>query len=213
MLMLDAYFDDAGTHGASATVVWVGFLGTSEQWSNFDQAWRAKLMRPLPGKASLTKFGLADCENHRGEFFAGYSSAESDLLQNQCREMIVQAGVVGLAYAVDRAAWDRLVQGPARDLFGDAETVCFSACLAGAISRAYEHFPKETMLSLHFDLGRRSPKLDAIVDHVRKHYEGLLSITNISFDSVKEFTPLQATGCSCNRNRKLLAREHCSYGN
>jgi hypothetical protein len=199
MLMLSAWFDDAGTHDASDMVVWGGFLGTAEQWSNFDKAWLAKLTRPLPGKAHLTKFGLADCERHRGEF-AIYSAAESDLLQNECRELIVQAGVMGLAYAVERAEWDRLVKGPARDFFGDAESICFSACFNGAIERARLLFPEELMLSLHFDLGRKSPKLDAIIDRVRKSYMGAPGIINISFNAVSKFPPLQAADIIATEN-------------
>jgi hypothetical protein len=199
MLMLAAYFDDAGTHDSSEMVVWGGFLGTASQWSDFDKAWRGKLTRPLPGKAHLTKFGLADCDRHRGEF-AGYSSAESDLLQNECRELIIQAGVVGLAYAVERAEWERLVKVKARDFFGDAESMCFSACFQGAIDRARLLFPDDLMLSMHFDLGRKSPKLDAIVNLVRISYRGAPAIVNIGFNPVKDFTPLQAADVIATEN-------------
>ncbi len=199
MLMLVAPFDDAGTHDGSDMVVWGGFFGTAEQWANFDRAWLAKLTRPLPGKAHLTKFGLADCERHRGDF-VGYSAAESDLLQNECRELIVQAGVMGLAYAVERAEWDRLVKGPARDFFGDAESICFSACFNGAIERARLLFPEDRMLSLHFDLGRKSPKLDALIDRVRKSYMGSPAIINISFNRVAQFLPLQAADIIATEN-------------
>jgi hypothetical protein len=199
ILMLAAYFDDAGTHDASEMVVWGGFVGTASQWSDFDKAWRAKLTRPLPGKPHLTKFGLADCERHRGEF-AGYGGAESDLLQNECRELIIQSGVIGLAYAVERAEWERLVTGPAKAFFGDAESVCFSACFQGAVDRARALFPDDLMLSLHFDRGRKSPKLDAIVDKVTNLYRGAPALVNISFNSVAQFTPLQAADIIATEN-------------
>lgn len=199
MLMLASYFDDAGTHNDSKMVVWGGFVGTAQQWADFDEAWQEKLSRPLPGKAPLTKFGLADCERHRGDFLR-YSAAESDLLQNECRELIVQAGVIGLAYAVERAAWDRLVHGPARDFLGDAESICFSACFDGAIERARHLFPDDLMLSLHFDRGRKSPKLDAIIDRVRQSYRGAPAIVNISFNPVAAFPPLQAADIIATEN-------------
>src|ERR1700742_4360408 len=132
MLMLAGYFDDAGTHDDSKMVVWGGFVGTATEWAAFDKVWRAKLTRPLPDKPHLTKFGLADCERHRGEF-QRYTAAESDLLQNEMREIINQSGVAGVAYAIERAEWERLVKGKAKDFFGDAETMCFSACFQGAI--------------------------------------------------------------------------------
>jgi hypothetical protein len=198
--MLAAYFDDSGTHGDSKLVVWGGFIGTAEQWCDFDKAWRTKLARPLPGKPRLAKFGLADCVGHHGEF-TGYSTAESDLLQNECRELIVQAGVIGLAYSVERESWDRLVQGAAREFFGgDAESACFSACFNGAVERAVELFPKDQMLSVHFDRGRKSPKLDALIDRVKKRYQGSPAIVNMSYDRVIDCSPLQAADIIATEN-------------
>lgn len=197
--MLAACFDDSGTHEDSKLVVWGGFIGTAEQWSGLDKAWRSKLARPLPGKPRLTKFGLADCEGHHDEF-AGYSIAESDLLQNECRDLIIQAGVMGLAYAVERECWDRLVQGPARDFLGDAESACFAACFNGALARARHFFPEDLMLSLHFDRGRKSPKIDALIDRATKMYRGAPAIVNMSYNRVIDFTPLQAADIIATEN-------------
>lgn len=199
MLMLAAYFDDSGTHDDSKIMVWGGFIGTATQWADFDKAWRAKLAAPIPGKPRLKKFSLADCNARRGEFL-GYSQAESDLLQNECRELIVQAGVIGLSFAVEREPWDRLIQGPARADLGDVETACFSGCFNGAIECAVQHYPNDLMLSIHFDRGRKSPKLDAIIDHVTKVYRGAPALVNLSFNPVVDFTPLQAADIIATEN-------------
>jgi hypothetical protein len=199
MLMLAAYFDDSGTHSTSRVVAWGGFLATAVQWAAFDVAWREKLVRPLPGKPHLNKFSLADCRARRGEFET-YSLAESDLLQNECRQIIIESKLMGLAYAVDRLEWGRLANAAAQAFFGDAETVCFSACFNGAIQLAERLFPDDLMLSLHFDRGRKSPKLDAIVDRVTKSYTGSPAIVNISFNPVKDFTPLQAADVIATEN-------------
>lgn len=200
ILMLAAYFDDSGTHGDSKIVSWGGFIGTDTQWGKFDDEWRSKLAAPVPGKPRLKKFSLADCERHRGEF-QGYSRSESDLLQNEMREIIVKHKLLGVAYSVDRNAYDRIITGTARQfLGGDAEVVCFSACFNGAIERAVQYFPHEKMLSLHFDQGRKSPKLDAIIAHVQGRYYGLPELVNISFDLVEKFTPLQAADIIATEN-------------
>jgi hypothetical protein len=199
MLMLAAYFDDSGTHTTSRVVVWGGFMTTAEKWASLNEAWQAKLARPLAGKAPLEKFALADCQGCR-EAFTGYSRAESDLLQNEFRQLIVDANLVGMTYAADCDDWQRLVTGPALDYFGDAETVCFSACFNGAIERARRFFDDDLMLSLHFDRGRKSPKLDAIVGKVTTAYKGAPEIVNISFNRVKDFPGLQTADIIATEN-------------
>jgi hypothetical protein len=199
ILALAAYFDDAGTHEGSPVVSWGGFIGMDTEWSRFDGAWRAKLAQPLDGKPRLRKFGLADCQAKRGEF-AGYSVAESDLIQNEFRAIIVRHRLLGMAFAVDRPIWDRLITGAAREHLGDAEVVCFASCFNGAIARAIEYFPDESMLSLHFDRGRLSPKLSAVVDTVTRNYSGKPEIVSISFDPVEKFTPLQAADVIATEN-------------
>jgi hypothetical protein len=192
LLMLAAYFDDSGTHDNSRVVVWGGFMGTIDQWSRFDGAWRSKLKRPLDGKPPLRKFSLAECDNGYNEF-ASYSRAERDLLQNEMRRIIVENRLIGVAFAVDCPAWERIASDEAKAHFGgDAEALCFSSCFNAAIERAERLFPDESMLSLHFDQGRRSPKLEAIIDRVLGHYKGLPTLETIAFNRVETVTPLQA---------------------
>jgi hypothetical protein len=200
LLMLAAYFDDSGTHDNSRVVVWGGFITTAEKWTAFDAAWRAKLNEPLPGKPSLQKFGLSKCQALDGEF-KNYTRAESDLVQNEFRQIIVDHELLGVAYAIDRLTWDRIVPDTAKAYFGgDAEAACFSPCFAAAIERARKYWPDELMLSLHFDKGRRSPKLNTIIDRVERDYRGAPALTNISFDVVEGFTPLQAADIIATEN-------------
>ena len=56
------------------------------------------------------------------------------------------------------------------------------------------------MLSLHFDRGRKSPKLDAIVGRVTNFYKGAPALVNISFNPVAQFTPLQAADVIATEN-------------
>lgn len=197
--MLAAYFDDSGTHDDSRVVTWGGFIAPSEQWSRFDVAWRTKLAEPLPGKPRLSKFSLSKC-NGGHDAFEDYSLAERDLVQAEFRQIIVDHRLLGVAYAVDCQAWNRLATDAAKDRFGDAETICFSSCFNGAIARALEYFPAEKQLSLHFDNGRRSAKLSSIVDHVQAHYYGLPELVNIGFDVVEHVTPLQAADIIATEN-------------
>jgi hypothetical protein len=199
MLMLAAYFDDSGTHDDAKVVTWGGFIAPVEQWAAFDVAWRAKLASPMGGKPPLKCFHLSHAQALQPPFDC-YTRTEMELLQNEFRQIIIDNRLMGLAYAVERKTWDRLAPDQARKLFGDAEIMCFSACFNGAIERAVKYWPNDLMLSLHFDLGRRSPKLDAIRDHVRSVYRGAPALINISFDAVDLMTPLQAADIIATEN-------------
>ena len=133
--MLVAYFDDSGTHDASEIVVMAGFIGTEEQWRPVDEAWAAKLKEPLPGKPPLNRFHMANCMARNGEFF-GYSEADRDAVTNDFRQLILDAKLTGHVMAVDRIAWDEIIVGPLRVIFGDAEWYCVRSCLDFAIKEA-----------------------------------------------------------------------------
>jgi hypothetical protein len=101
----------------------------------------------------------------------------------------------------DRPTWDSIVPDTAKAYFGgDAEAACFSPCFAAAIERARKYWPEELMMSLHFDKGRRSPKLNAIIDVVERDYRGAPALINISFNVVEAFTPLQAADIIATEN-------------
>jgi hypothetical protein len=67
-IMLTAYFDDSGSHAGSDVVVWNGLFGNQYQWKLFDELWAAKLGAPSPGKNSLRRFHMYDCQHGEGEF-------------------------------------------------------------------------------------------------------------------------------------------------
>jgi hypothetical protein len=165
VLVLEGYFDDSGTHGDTRVVVWGGFLGTVDQWVDLDRRWREKLAKPLPNKARLKKFALADCR-WAVEEFESYSYAERDLIQADFRQLIIDVGVIGMAYAVDRHAYTELMSQEAQNFFGDPEMMCFGECFHGAIYTARTKFADHAEMALHFDQGRHSGKLAAIVDVV-----------------------------------------------
>ncbi len=43
MTVLNAYFDDSGTHGSSPIVTVAGFFATASQWFDFDKKWNRVL--------------------------------------------------------------------------------------------------------------------------------------------------------------------------
>ncbi len=207
ILALEAYFDDAGTHDDADVVVWGGFLGTVEQWAKLDAAWRARLAKPFDrpehARPPLSRYHLAPCAALDGEF-ARYSRPESDALQFEFRKIISESEVVGVAYGIDRRAYDRLVTDPeARAFLGDAEQACFGSCFQGAFQQAQKHYPGETQLALAFDWitnAERKAKLADIAGRVEQDPESLPQIAGIFWGKSAKLMPLQAADVIATEN-------------
>ena len=187
--MLECYFDDSGTHDGAPALVWGGIVGTSEQITDLSETWRALLRRPLPGKPPLRQFHLAQCAISEGEF-AHYTPAERDAVRFEFRQIMANAGVEGVGFAVSRRDWDDLIQGAAREYFGSAEEVSMGGCIRFGLEHAAAR--DEDRVSLTFDIGRRTPELQAQTERVLANYEGPAQLDRIDFLPVIEMPPLQA---------------------
>jgi hypothetical protein len=155
--MLEAYFDDSGTHDESPIVVVGGLLGTTEQWMYLDDHWRPLLDAPLEGKPKLKQFHLSHCAALDGEF-SGYKRPESDHLRWKFRKIIVDAGLRSISYGIQTAAWNRHVKGKYRKLLGgSAEAFCVAACVRAAFQEAAKK--RQDIVSVTFDQGRNTPQL------------------------------------------------------
>jgi hypothetical protein len=151
--MLGAFFDDSGTHSTSPVVAIGGLLGTEEQWNAFEPAWTRLLEEPLPGKPRLRQFHLSPCRAGKGDF-RDYSRAESDLLTAEFRRVILNIGLVTVAAAVNRAAWNELVVGEVADELGSPEELCFYKCVESVINIIRLRKPGEKVV-MAFDEGTR----------------------------------------------------------
>jgi hypothetical protein len=188
--MLSAYFDDSGTHEDARVVVWGGVLGTEDQWSGFDNAWRARLRSPLPGKPPLRRFHLAACEAGADEF-RGYSRAEKDHVTYLFRSIIMDAGLVHLSSVVSRPDWDELIVGTLRERIGDAEHAAFLRCIRDSLEVGHLLYDDERLITITFDKGRQS-RLQLLADRVMEFDRRLLGIADLRFRSVELLPPLQA---------------------
>lgn len=160
--MLRAYFDDSGTHAGSDVVVAGGLIGTPTQWERFEKAWNAKLAVPLPGKPSLKKFSLSDCNSGKGAFI-GYTQGERDAAMHDFRLIMVDAELIGTASAVDRKAWEELVVGPALVTHGSPLEQCIQNCFAETIKIADVH-PEGDQVAVVIDQGIWTKRLQNIMD-------------------------------------------------
>jgi hypothetical protein len=188
VIMLRAYFDDSGTHPTSDAVLLGGLIGTCEQWNQFESEWAAKLAAPLPGKPALPRFHLAACTACDEEFL-GYSRAESDAVIHDFRQIILDAGLIGMASAIDRRAWDELIVGPARERFGDPMSACVERCLTECFRIAGPH-PQGDRISVGFDLSIKSPRVQEIAERFTLPL-GRPRLTLFLFGLARGLLPLQ----------------------
>jgi hypothetical protein len=91
-------------------------------------AWTALLDNPLPGKPPLKEFHLSPLRAKKDEF-EGYNQAERDHVNYLFRRVILDLGLVTLAAAIDRVAWNELVVGPLVEMIGPPEQLCFVKCI------------------------------------------------------------------------------------
>jgi Restriction endonuclease len=164
ILMLKAYFDDAGTHGGSPLAVMGGLIGTIAQWDKLEDRWEKQLANPLPevGKPSLSMFHMAECEASRGEF-RNYKLPERMLVAQHFRRHIAECDFAHSSSVVDVVAWDELVTGPVRELLGPAIEVCFVSCLDRAKEFA-SGSPYGDKIAIEFDQGLENDRLHKVID-------------------------------------------------
>jgi hypothetical protein len=189
--LLAGYFDDSGTHPGSPVVVVAGAIGSTDQWDAFDAKCDRLFSAPLPGKRAIREFHLVDCQNGNGEF-EGYTRAESDALTHDFRQLIIDAGIYSIAFAVDGEAWSELVTGPHRIWLGSAEQQCFISCIDRALTWARSLPGSDHRIALMFDEGRRTDTLEQIVELYRRRTAMHPEPVSIDFGRVADFRPLQA---------------------
>jgi hypothetical protein len=159
--MLMAYFDDAGMHRTSDIVVIDFVTGSDATWDRFERKWKAQLLNPLPGKPPLRKFHMTACMA-RTEGFEGYSDAERDAVIKVFRDIILAHPLHGRAIAVSRHDWDRLIVGPRRIFFGDAESFCLRDCMDHSLHWAVNN-PGDKKVTLIFDDGQEMKRRTLLI--------------------------------------------------
>jgi hypothetical protein len=189
ILVLAAFFDDSGTHPNSPVVALGGLLGTEEQWNAFGVAWAELLDNPLPGKPPLKKFHLSPCRAAEGEFKT-YSHVERDRITHLFKHVILDIGLVTVAAAVNRIAWNELVVGDiAAELDGGPEQLCFVKCVDAVFQIIRVRKPGQRII-IAFDQGIR-PQLELWARFYKTQSDKYPELAGIGFAQVSEVLALQ----------------------
>jgi len=200
--VLGAFFDDSGTHSASPVVAFGGLLGTEAQWDAFAPAWSALLAEPLPGKPPLKQFHLTPLRARVDEF-EPYNRVEQDYINHLFKKIILDVGLVTLAAAVDKQAWNELVVGPVlENEFGRPEEYCFVKCVDLVIDTIRARKPGERVY-FFFDQGTRD-RLENWAKLYLTQAERYPEIEGFGFAKVSDVVALQGAD--------LIATETYQFG-
>jgi hypothetical protein len=102
MMMMEAYFDESGTHYGSPVMCVAGYLFTAENALHFDREWGEALK-----EFGLTHFHAADCAHGREETEA-LSRAQRDELMVRLVGIIKRRIELGIAVSVSETDFGRV---------------------------------------------------------------------------------------------------------
>ena len=133
--MLEGRFDDGGTHNGSEVVVWGGVMGDTSWFEALEQPWSKLLAEPIPGKPKIKQFHHSHVSGGLGEF-RDYKQGERDMAVKAFRDVLISSQLVPVSFTVVLKDWDRLIVGPYRQIWGNAEQFAFLACVMAAFRMA-----------------------------------------------------------------------------
>jgi hypothetical protein len=130
--MMQAYFDESGTHrGAPVTCV-AGYLFTADQCLRFETEWKQAL-----DDYAIPHFHMADCANG-GKFFRGWPISRRDELERRLIGIIKRRATIGVVASVrpeDHANFST----PELVGRGGSYVLCLLWCVAGVAAWVAKH--------------------------------------------------------------------------
>ena len=191
LAMINAYFDDSGTHASSDVVIMAGIVGTEPDLLSLDDMWAAHLERPLGGlKPPIKRFHMTDCYNSLGEF-SGWSRVETDYFCHELREVIIKSHVGAYGFACVRKEWDAEMTDEYRLIFGDAEGYAVRACMHSTINWARNSSFDPHMYFVFDDRPERQKENEAVFK-IYQQSPRPPQLVGISFMNSHKVRPLQA---------------------
>jgi hypothetical protein len=183
--MIEAYFDESGTHVGSPVMCVAGYLFTAGQARQLDLEWADALRQ-----AGINSFHMADCAHGVGEF-ARLSAARRDDLARKLIAIIKKHMTVGIAVSMCEADFERLK--PADWKRGGAYTICVTEVLR-RISCWANAFPFQGRIAYFFESGHRHAKsTNAALEFmmINPRLFDAARYSSHSFSSKEEVRPLQ----------------------
>ena len=131
--MLQAYFDESGTHSGSPVLSVAGYIASDEQWRHFEREWANVLKRS--GHSQGKPFHMTDFEcRHR--LYREWSDEKRQWTIRRLIGIIKRRVRYGFSSSIEMAAYEELIGAPLRmqgktslDGAHSAYSLCLADCL------------------------------------------------------------------------------------
>jgi hypothetical protein len=196
VLLLEAYFDESGTHAGSAAVSVAGYIARPEQWIAFEPEWRKVL-----SDFGLEFFHWSDCESAAaGTPYAGWSREKRRDAFAQLVDITNRHAIASVGCVIERSLYEKHVpkhiQRAYNGLYGLAAQNCADSAATLVKTRLAEKgISSDARIAYVFEaspggVGQVSNLFNEnINDPVRRDF---FRIQDFRFGLKKELPPLQA---------------------
>jgi hypothetical protein len=176
-LMLEAYFDESGTHANSPFLCVAGYLIEVDQCKRFQVDWESIL-----GRYDLPYFHMSECAHGRGAF-KKLSFVERSEICRALIELIKLRVEIGIAVSVCEAEY-KAAMLPGYKI--DAYTFCLQHCMQGVVAWGNKH-NYQGKISYFFEAGHKHQgTANGLINHFRTNPNILAGFRYHSHSFVEE---------------------------
>lgn len=122
--VMEAYFDESGTHEGSPVMSIAGYLFDKDQCDRFKDSWAETLNR-----YGLSYFRMSECAHGTGEF-SKLSKEQRIACEKSMITHIKTRMTLGFAVSMSQAEFSRMAPPHYVDVFGDAYAACVFLAMA-----------------------------------------------------------------------------------
>lgn len=186
--VLNAFVDDSGSGGDSPWFVLAGYIGTVEQWEQFETDWRST----LDADPKIEYFKMREAESLKDQF-ANFSPAERDAKIDSLIVSINRYALQAIYVRVLQKDYDDIVKGRLAPEWDSPYYFLFPGFIASIIGQERgrgTNEPVECIFDTSGSLEKRALRLYEPMIQPGNAWHG--RVVNVHFRNDKQFLPLQA---------------------
>lgn len=198
LLTIQAYIDESGVQGTDPVFVLAGFIGETEKWAAFSDAWKQHLSQ----SPSIQYLKMNEAAKLDGEF-RFWKAEERDQKLSGCVDILNRFQPdKGIFFLNDLVAWEQIVPKMKMKTLADPHFQAFNGMISAICNEALDvgiSEEIEIIFDEHVIFGPRVshwyPLLKEMIEHTNpERVEQVRTVlpSSIMFRNDKKFVPLQA---------------------